>query len=332
MDALDLKDRKLIFAMEQDARQTNAALAKHIGLTPEAVQYRIERLLKRGVLKFFMGYINFAKLGFVDYGLFITTQRMSRAQEQDFVEFMLQYPYCPYFCKSGGTYDFVVDLLARNPIALMDLVTELTNRFGDFIHQQEIVTRISAHHFPKQYLLDATAAPPPSVYFGGPLDQQVQIDQTDDEILRRLAVNSRAKVVDIAQAVGLSDTAVGTRIRRLEETELITGYLAWAEPQSFGYQSFNLLLKSQNFRSDDELKLFEFCRCHRHVTWLLKTLGRWDFEIGVEVKTQEQLQEVVYQLKDDFAHIIQRMEFAPMFKTIKYTQYPFSPETQVWKK
>lgn len=327
---VDFKDRNILFALEQNARQTNVSLGKTVGLAPDVVQYRIDRLFNRGVLKFFLGYINFAKLGYVDYGLYLSTQRMTRKQEHAFVDFLTNHPYCPYFCRSGGTYDYVADLLARDPIFLMELVTELTNRFGNFLYDQEIVTRIHATHFAKQYLLDAVQPPKPTTYFGGRLDRRVQIDEVDDEILRILATNARAKLVDIAANIGLSDTAIGQRIKRMEEEELITGYFAWIEPQSFGYQSFNLLLKHQNFRAADEDQLYEFCRVHRHITWLIKTLGRWDFEIEVEVKSQEELQEVVNELKDNFSHIIQRIEFAPIFRTIKYSQYPFTREVQAW--
>jgi len=327
---LDYKDRKILFALEQNARQTNVGLAKEVGLAPDVVQYRIDRLIDRGILKFFLGYINFARLGFVDYGLYLSTQRMTRSEEQHFVEFMTNHPDCPYFCRSGGTYDYVADILARDPISLMERITEINNTFGHFLYRQEIVTRIHATHFPKQYLLDASPVPPPATYFGGRTDRRVRLDENDDKILRILAANARTKFVDIAEQIGLSSPAVAQRIRRMEEDGLITGYFAWIEPQSYDYQSFNLLLKHQNFRAPDEDELYKFCRDHRHITWLIKTLGPWDFEINVEVKGQEELQDVLYELREGFSKIIARIEFQPIFRTIKYTQYPFSEQSHVW--
>lgn len=328
---LDIKDRKILFALEQNARQANIALGKEVGLPPDVVQYRIDRLIDRGVLKFFLGYINFAKLGFVDYGLYLSTQRMSKAQEQEFIKFLTSHPYCPYFCRSGGTYNFVADMLARDPISLMELVTDLTNKFGASLYRREIVTRIHATHFAKQYLLDASKAPEPSTYFGGTTSRTVKIDENDDQILRMLGADARVRLIDIAQQIGLSSTAVAQRVKRLEEARLITGYFAWIEPQSFGYQSFNLLLKQQNLQTEDEKRLFEFCRVHRHVVWLIKTLGPWDFEIAVEVKSQERLQQVVDELYDKFSEVIQSIEFAPIFRTFKYTQFPFTKNVKVWQ-
>ncbi len=320
---LDLKDRQILFALEQNARQSNAGLSKAFGLAPDVVQYRIDRLVSRGIMKFFLGYVNFARLGYVDYGLFMSMQRLSREQEKSFVEFFINHPNCPYFSRSGGTYDYAADILARDPISLFEIVTEIGNVFGDFIHHQEIITRIDAVHFPKQYLLDACPVPSPSTYFGGKVTEPEKVDHFDHQILRILAHNARAKLVDIAKQVDLSDTAISQRIKRLEDAGVITGYFAWIEPQSFGYQSYNLLVKQNHFRKEDGDELFEFCKGHRHITWLLKTMGRWDFEIGAEVKSLEDLQDVVDDLKDRFSKIIQRIEFAPIFRTIKYTQYPF---------
>ncbi len=325
---LDYQDRKLLYALEQNARQTNVALGKTVGVAPDVIQYRIDRLVANGVLKFFMGYINFARLGFVDYGLYLSTQRMTRAEEQSFVEFMTNHPYCPYFCRSGGTYDYVADILARTPIQLMERITEITNTFGQFLYRQEIVTRIHATHFAKQYLLDAASPPEAQTFFGGTTDERMKLDDIDDTILRSLATNARARVSDIAEQAGLSPPAVSQRIKRMEEERLITGYYAWVEPQSYDYHSYNLLLKHQNFTPSDEHELYDFCRTHRHVTWLIKNLGPWDFEINVEVKGQEDLQEVVYELRERFARIIARIEFQPIFRTIKYTQYPFAAAAQ----
>ncbi len=328
---LDLKDRKILFALEQNARQPNVVLAKEVGLTPDVIQYRIDRLINRGILKFFLGYVNCAKLGFIDYGINFCTQRMTRVQEQKFVKFLTDHPYCFYFARCGGTYDYTVDILAKDPMSMMDLVNEITNNFGDFIYRQDIITRLSIMHFPKQYLLEVCKPPPQSAYLGGRTDERVLIDEVDDTILRVLARNARAKLIDIAKEVKLSDTAVGQRLRRLEKEGLITGYFAWIEPQSMGYQSINLLLKYQNFRSSDEEKLFEFCRLHKHITWLIKTLGVWDFEINVEVKVQQELQEIVYELKDSFPGMVQRIEFAPVFSTLKYSPYPFSSAASAWQ-
>jgi Lrp/AsnC family leucine-responsive transcriptional regulator len=52
------------------------------------------------------------------------------------------------------------------------------------------------------------------------------LDRFDLAILRELAADGRISVVDLARRVGLSKSPVQTRLRRLEETGVITGYHA----------------------------------------------------------------------------------------------------------
>ena len=52
------------------------------------------------------------------------------------------------------------------------------------------------------------------------------LDRFDEAILRELAAEGRISAVELARRVGLSKSPVQTRIRRLEEAGLITGYHA----------------------------------------------------------------------------------------------------------
>ncbi len=60
------------------------------------------------------------------------------------------------------------------------------------------------------------------------------IDAIDRRILAELVRDARQPVAEIARQVGLSKTPVAQRIRRLEETGLITGYRAELSPSKLG--------------------------------------------------------------------------------------------------
>lgn len=60
------------------------------------------------------------------------------------------------------------------------------------------------------------------------------IDAIDAEILRHLAVEARATMVELGRAVGLSPPSVTERVRRLEEAGVIEGYRAEVSPKALG--------------------------------------------------------------------------------------------------
>ena len=64
MIGLDNKDRRLLYWLDRNSRSTNKALAKKIGLTQQAIGYRIKRLESMGVIKKHAAFINTLLLGY----------------------------------------------------------------------------------------------------------------------------------------------------------------------------------------------------------------------------------------------------------------------------
>jgi Lrp/AsnC family transcriptional regulator, leucine-responsive regulatory protein len=62
------------------------------------------------------------------------------------------------------------------------------------------------------------------------------VDPTDWRILEELQRDGRASFAELARAVAMSPSAVAERVRRLEETGVITGYRAVIDPERVGLQ------------------------------------------------------------------------------------------------
>lgn len=63
---------------------------------------------------------------------------------------------------------------------------------------------------------------------------QIELDAIDRRILAILQENGRLSNQEIAERVNLSPSPCLRRIRRLEETGVITGYVALLDPQKLG--------------------------------------------------------------------------------------------------
>lgn len=59
-------------------------------------------------------------------------------------------------------------------------------------------------------------------------------DAVDEGIVREISANARATLAELSATVGLSISAVQTRLRRLEARGIITGYRAVIEPVAVG--------------------------------------------------------------------------------------------------
>ena len=57
------------------------------------------------------------------------------------------------------------------------------------------------------------------------------LDETDRKILRLLRENAHMTTQEVADKVGLSQTPCWSRIKRLEDTGIIAGYVALLDPE-----------------------------------------------------------------------------------------------------
>jgi len=85
----------------------------------------------------------------------------------------------------------------------------------------------------------------------------MQIDRIDSAILRRLAVDARAPVSQIAAAVGLSQSACTRRIQALEAAGLIEGYGARLGHKRLGFHVTALVDITLGTQVEEDLARFE---------------------------------------------------------------------------
>ncbi len=64
---------------------------------------------------------------------------------------------------------------------------------------------------------------------------QQSLDATDWALLTELQQNGRAPVTQLARSISLSVSATAERLRRLEESGVISGYTAIVDPEKLGY-------------------------------------------------------------------------------------------------
>lgn len=83
------------------------------------------------------------------------------------------------------------------------------------------------------------------------------LDRLDLAILSQLTRNSRQSLVDLAERVGLSSTAIARRQQALEEAGVITGYQVALDMRELGYTTTVLVRITLDSQSDEALSAFE---------------------------------------------------------------------------
>lgn len=84
-----------------------------------------------------------------------------------------------------------------------------------------------------------------------------EIDSIDRQILVLLQQDARMSITDIAEAVHLSATPCARRIKRLEQSGIITGYHTEVNPQKLGYSLAIYIAVSMDRHTAERFAQFE---------------------------------------------------------------------------
>ena len=85
----------------------------------------------------------------------------------------------------------------------------------------------------------------------------IDIDATDKQLLRLLQTQARMSITELAERVNLSATPCARRIKRLEDSGIITGYHTQTDAQKLGYPLAVFIAISMDRHTADRFELFE---------------------------------------------------------------------------
>lgn len=83
------------------------------------------------------------------------------------------------------------------------------------------------------------------------------IDDTDKRLLRLLQTEARMSITELAERVNLSATPCARRVKRLEDTGIITGYYTQTNAQKLGYLLAIFIAISMDRHTAERFEQFE---------------------------------------------------------------------------
>jgi DNA-binding Lrp family transcriptional regulator len=125
MTELDDVDRKILGALREDSRTTNARLAELAGVAPSTCVERVRSLRRRGVLSAFTIEIDPAALGLpLQAMIAVRLAAHTREQIESFTEHVSVLPGVLSIFHMTGETDYLLHVAAADPHDLREFVVE----------------------------------------------------------------------------------------------------------------------------------------------------------------------------------------------------------------
>lgn len=315
---LDLLDKKIITALNQNVRASYSDIAKKVRTSKENVNYRIQRLIKEGIIKQFVTIFGF---GYWAYKILVQLEKIDPEEEKNLLKYLNNHPNINWVTPCSGSWDLVFAVMAKNPGHFDKSLREILSRIGKYLQDYKISVSIGSQTFGHTYILGSIkeAKETPITH---KLREKLDFDEKDKQIARILHSNARAKLTEISAKTGIPVDTVKYRIKKMEQNGIIKRYRLVLDTSKLGYHRYEIFIRCINLTDPIISKFKEYAKQNPNIEYFSRCVGSWDIEFTVHFKTDTELRNFVLDVKKQFGDYIKNFESINLFETYNFIYFP----------
>ena len=130
---LDEKDRKLLTLLAENCRENNITLGKKVGLTGNAVRYRIKQYEAQGLLLGYRLFIDASLLGYQNHLVLLTVNNLTEKNGKRLQEYLLQHHQITFVVKHLGAYRIAFEIESPTIESLETTLREIRTTFSTLV-------------------------------------------------------------------------------------------------------------------------------------------------------------------------------------------------------
>lgn len=142
---LDSIDYDLLLEIFKNARVPLVQVAHKLGMTANAVSYRLKNLEKEGIILGYRASIDVKKLGYQSFKVFLYTENLTEQNKASLIEYLQLYPNAVYVTEAIGKSDFEFEVHLENNTELYQFMKNMRSEFQGIIADYEIILTYEEH-------------------------------------------------------------------------------------------------------------------------------------------------------------------------------------------
>jgi len=314
MEKLDLKDRKILYELDKNSRQSFRSIGRKVGLSKDVVASRVKKLIDNGIIMCFFAYYDELQLGLNLLRFYFKFQYVTPEIKKEIINHFKANDYVKSLFSIQGSYDLGVVMNVEKIFDIYPFWKKTLEKFGDYFSEQIFSVYMGELIYGQSFLLEdigETDRTPKRSNLG-----KVKIDPFDLDILKLLAADARMPTLEIAKKLNSNVTTINQRIKRLVDSKVILGFTIEIDLEKIGYQGWKV-----------DFYLSEYTKVNQIVKYLEKnpllrcvdyTIGYADLEIEIHVKNINQLHDLIEDLHSKFPKIIRKYTYFRVAKFYKW--------------
>jgi len=321
MYKIDLKDRKILYELDLDCRQSNTRIGEKVGLKKDVVSYRIKKFQDEGVIENFWTLIDTFRLGYNVFRLYINFQYLTSNIKEDIISYFVNYKNSWIVATIKSEIDLDVVVWVKDIFEFYKFWEKTLDLYEDYFSKYAISIYTQAIVYKKSFLLPEKTESQDrelcNMKCGG---NPVGIDEMDFKLLNELSINARAPLIELAEKLGCSSQNVNYRIKNLVKSGVIKSFRVNLDLSKLDLHNY----KVDVYLKDHKLKkpVFDYLKNKPYLEFMNLSIGWADLEPEFVVKNMDELLKILDEINTKFSGAIKKQAFFIIEKDYKLRCLP----------
>jgi Lrp/AsnC family leucine-responsive transcriptional regulator len=309
MEKIDLKDRKILYHLDINSRQSFRSIGRKVGLSKDIVASRVKRLQEKGIIKGYYLDINYFKLGYTELRFYLTFQFVTPEIKSEIIDYFLKNKYINTIHSVEGHYDLVIVVILRNIAKFSNTWNKVFNKYREYFASQVYSTLFEHAEYKLTFLLSDNENKKGNRLIHKMYDEGIrsEIDELDWNIFKILNKNARTPTVEIADKLNTTSTTITNRINKLIKSGIILGFRVNIDYQKIGYIWYkaDIVLKDTSKTQG----IIDYIEKNPNLIYRVKSIGYRDLEFGFILENVNQLHQIIGDLSKKFPDTIKNYTY-----------------------
>ena len=298
---LDKTDRKILAELDKNCRIPTTKLSKIVRKSRQAVEYRINQLVKKGIITSFNAAFNPHKMGYKLYKFYFKLRNIPE-EKQKLFDFLRNSGIVYWMGEFSGKWDLIFAVFVKSDFEFFELKNELISKYNKIILEEEGAIYVDVKQYSKMYFTNEITPP---TLFGGEMDDQ-KLDDLDFAILGVIVNNGRIPINVLAEKVNSTATVVRRKLTNLQKNEVIIQYRIGVDLNKLGLELYKSIITLDRYTKEDEHKMMEYLSNLPNTHYFIRNI--WQFEPEFVVGSYQEYYELIENLKKEFPYVIRAVD------------------------
>jgi DNA-binding Lrp family transcriptional regulator len=320
-EKLDMKDKKLLYYLSRGSKTSDTQLAKHLGMSKNAVKYREDRMKKEGIIKNFTTLINLGSLKLDTFTILLKFNE-DIYENENIINYFKNHDSADWVITLSGEWDILAEFVFKDFYQVTEIIKDIINNFNQILNSYQVFfsfDAIKVEHLVPDFYKDFMKEALP---LKKRTEKKYDIDDIDKQILCSLSEDSSISYVTLAQKLKITTDIVRYRIKKMQENDIIVKFFPDIPLQKLGYTKYLYLIKLKNLTKTRIEEIKRFIQINNYVTYAFFDTVSFNLIFSCAFRSSDDIDRLSRNLRKQFSDVIEKQDYLIEKDEILFNLFP----------